>query len=421
MENLQQNSDAHGTKTSFLSSNWLIILSRIIVGCVFIFSGYVKMVDPLGTNYKLVDYFNDAFHMGFLTPLAFPLSFLLNMLEFGIGVGLLINLLPRINTWIAFLFMLVFTPLTFYLALADPVQDCGCFGDAIIMTNWETFGKNVVLLLFAFILFFNRSKMQSSYNKTLEFAIVGVLVVASLGFEYYNYSHLPISDFRPYKIGANIPAGMTIPKDAQTPEYGYDYTMLNKKTGETKVFDSETYINDKIWINKDWKITKVSEPYLIKEGYTPPIHDLQMQAVETNKAAGYTAGEDILQRALSDRHFCIWMVAYDLEKADKEAMKKANEIADFCKKYHYNFYCLTASTEETIKKMKGEFKAEYNFFQTDPITLKTIVRANPGYVILLKGDVVAKYHYNDTPPVGEPFIREMVEAKNRLREQRKKH
>lgn len=372
-------------------------ISRTFVGLLFTFSGFVKAIDPLGTKYKLIDYFH-AFGMDFMAPYALALSFLLNGLEFLIGISLLFNVKTKLCSWGALLFMIVFTPLTLYLALANPVSDCGCFGDAFIMTNWQTFWKNVIILVFVLILFFLNDQIKPWFKKTAEWGVVTLLIVFTFGFQYYNLQHLPILDFRPYKEGTYIPDGMKMPEGAKPDKYIYEYTLTNSKSGQVKEMDSDQYMESGIWEDTTWQITEASDPILAEKGYTPPIHDLDIFSNQEQEISGFPPGTNVLDTLLNEDRYSFWLISYSLEYADKQAMKHANEVAKYCQKNDIGFYCLTASTGDWVEKMRKETDAVFPFFTADDITLKTIVRANPGYVLLKKGTIIKKWHHNDIPP-----------------------
>ncbi len=398
----------------FMRNSELMIarVSRIFIGIIFTFSGFVKAVDPLGSEYKFIDYFNEAFHLPGLAPFALPLAVLLCAVEFSLGLALLFNIKTKLSLWGVTLFMIVFTPLTLYLALENPVHDCGCFGDALILSNWETFWKNIIIDIFIIVLFAYKNHIRPMFKPGTDFLSLIIIFALTVLFSVYNIMHLPMLDFRPYKAGSYLPDGMKMPPDKEPDVYGYDYTLKNIQTKETKTIDSETYMEQKIWEDTTWTITETSEPYLIKKGYTPPIHDLTIVSNEPASKTGIPQGEDILDIALEDENFSFWLVAYNLEKSSIEGMKEANEIAKFAKKNGYNFYCLTSTSQPGIDDMREKIDPVFNFFTTDPITLKTIVRANPGLVLLKKGTVLGKWHYNDFPETDDlPVIMNELENK----------
>jgi len=374
----------------------LLIFSRIFVGAVFTFSGFVKAVDPQGSYIKFVDYFN-AFGMQALEPVALPLAFLLSAAEFITGFALLFNLRSQLFTWFALAFMAIFTPLTFYLALENPVTDCGCFGDAWVITNWETFWKNIVITLFTLLIFGLRKETKQWFKPAVQNITISIFLLGSFVFQYYNNEHLPVIDFRPYKIGTNIKQNMQMPEGAKSDKFLVVYKLKHQKTGETKELDSEKYIETEIWEDTLWQITETSEPILIEEGYKPPIHDFELISAEPEQISGYAEGEDITNKVLDSKGFSVFVIAYDLKKANKKHLLAANKLAEELKKDSIKFYCLTSSLANDIEKYREQVNPPYNFFSTDAITLKTIIRANPGLVLLKNGTVVMKWHGNDIP------------------------
>ncbi len=355
-------------------------ISRVIVGIVFIFSGFVKAVDPLGSTYKFMDYF-DAFSMEFLSFMALPLAIVLSTLEFVIGFSLLFGTFKRITAWLLFIFMSFFTVLTFILAIYNPVTDCGCFGDAIIMTNWQTFWKNVFLMIFTLILFNNRNKFEVSWHTKKQSIFISVPVIFSILLSVYCVKNLPIIDFRPYSVGTYIPEKMIIPDDA--PRAEYETTLVYEKDGIQKEFELEN-LPDSTW---EWVETRNN---LISEGYIPPIHDFTIESLD---------GTDVTEIVLNDSKFTFLLIAFDLKKTSTRNMKEINELAMHAKESGSNFICLTASVQSEIKEFIDKTNAPYQFYNTDEITLKTIVRSNPGLVLLKQGKILGKWHHRNIPEI----------------------
>lgn len=362
-------------------------LCRILVGLLFIYSGFVKGVDPLGSNYKFIDYFN-AFHMGWLDGSAILFSFLLSMAEFLIGICLFLNIKTKWAAWGALLFMGFFTPLTLILAIKNPVTDCGCFGDALVLTNWETFWKNVILLAMTLVVFYHKEKYKSIFNFLEQTVILASTIVFMLCIEVYCYRHLPILDFRPYAIGKNISEGMTIPEGAPHDEYAITLKYRNKQTGETKEFSEQNYP----WQDTlNWEYVSSSEK-LIQEGFKAPIHDFVIEHPEMG---------DITQDVLQDNGYTFLVVAYNINKTNPENQEKLNRLAAYAQDKGYCFYCLSASVTDDTRKYAENHQVNYEFCSTDEIQLKTIVRSNPGLVLLREGTILNKWGHRDLPEVDE--------------------
>jgi hypothetical protein len=288
----------------------------------------------------------------------------------------------KLSAWAVLLFMCFFTVLTFVLALTNPISDCGCFGDALILTNWETFFKNIILLTLALVVFAHRRKYASAFCPAVEWACVAVIAAVIIGISTYGYRHLPLLDFRPYSVGTDIPRSMTVPEDMPADEF--KTTLFYEKDGVVKEFSENNYPwNDSTWL---WKDTK---SILVKQGYQPPIHDFSITMAEN--------GADITSDVLNFEGYSFLLVAYRLDQSDCEALKKADKIAAFCKENGYGFYCLTSSLQAEIDALKAELGLSYDFCHTDGITLKTIIRANPGLLLLQNGTVLNKWHHNDMP------------------------
>jgi uncharacterized membrane protein YphA (DoxX/SURF4 family) len=362
------------------SQNILLICCRIIIGLVFVFSGFVKGIDPLGTTYKLTDYFN-AFNMGFLEPLSLAFSILLNMSEFLLGIGLLLGVFQRFFIWMASVYMLVFTPLTFVLAIYNPVTDCGCFGDAIVMTNWQTFFKNLVIVATLFPVFFNRNKLISSLSIKKQWVIIGVALTGFLFISEQTYHHLPYIDFRPYKTGTYIPDAMTIPEGMPTDSFTYSF--LYKKGDELKEFAIEELISlDSTW---QWVETKSKQ---VRKGYEPPIHDFSF----TNEL-----GKNITDSLLYDTSYVFLAVSHKIQKADAEGLEKLKSSYFFSQQNKYNFYLATSSSVDETSFLAVEYQLPFKFYTADDIMLKTVVRSNPGLVLIKNGTIIKKWHHNDLP------------------------
>lgn len=374
------------------------IISRILLGIVFVFSGFVKGIDPYGFAIKLSEYF-ESFGLPELEALTLVLGMLVSAGELIIGVCLVIGLRMQITAWASLLFMLFFTFLTLYIAIANPVTDCGCFGDAIKLSNWGTFYKNIILIIPAIIVFWQRKKYSPMFKPNYEWGIILMYTVAVISVFIYCVNHLPIIDFRPYHVGADIKAGMEIPEGAPADEY--KTTFLYKKDGVTKEFTAENYPwADTTWI---WVETKQE---LIKKGYEPPIHDFSITT---------ESGADITDSIVSSSGYTFLLVSTELPKADKDGMIHASKLYEEAVNQGYGFYCLTASPFEYAASYKKAYNLKFPFCTTDKTTLKTIIRSNPGLVLLKEGIVIGQWHFNDLPDVSFVKGNLMAQQVNNLR------
>ena len=363
--------------------NWTIrFISKTIVGLVFTFSGFVKCIDPLGTTYKLQDYFT-AFGWESLHSTAFFFAVILCGLELLIGLMLLFQMRVSWAAWIALLFMIIFTPLTLILAIFNPVHDCGCFGDALVLTNWQTFLKNVVLLVFVLIVFSNRRRYKEFIGVWGELAGIVVLSVGIGLFMSYNLNHLPIKDFRPYKVGVNIREGMALPPGAQPDQYRS--TFIYSKDGEKKEFTLDN-LPDKSW---QWVSTR---NVLISKGYEPPIHDFNIITKE---------GEDITDEILNTEGYVFMFIAYDLSKTSTTTMDEINDIASFVQGRGQRFIGVTSSLSDEYESFADLHGARFPFFNMDQVTLKTIIRSNPGLMLIKHGKILQKWPYKHLPKIEE--------------------
>lgn len=354
---------------------------RFLLAAVFIFSGFVKAVDPLGSFYKIQDYLT-AFGIISWFPAYLPLLFaiVLSSAEFCVGVFLFFGVRRKIASTLALLLMSVMTPLTLYLALANPVSDCGCFGDAWVLTNWQTFGKNIVLLVAAITVFRDRKLMFRFVTLKIEWMVSLYTLLFVFALSFYCLEYLPVLDFRPYKIGTNIKAGMEIPEGAKPSVFESRFVL--EKDGRRQEFTLDNY-PDSTW-------TFVETRTVLKEkGYEPPIHDFSMISLGT--------GEDITDSVLSDKGYAFLLVAHRIEEADDSNIDLINEIYDYSTEHGYGFYALTSSPDEEIGMWRERTGAEYPFCQMDDITLKTIIRSNPGLLLIKDGTILNKWSDNQLP------------------------
>ena len=358
----------------------VVIVCRYLLALLFIFSGFVKGVDPLGFAYKLTDYFR-AFNADFFEPLALGLSFVLCAAELSIGLFLLFGVRLKLAVWGVFLFMAFFTPLTFVLAIYNPVHDCGCFGDAIKLTNWETFYKNILFFAAAFVLLKYRALLPKEKNNIKSHILcVSLMVIAFLP-PLIGYTRLPLFDFRPYKIGVNISEAMKTPEGATADVY--KTTLYYKKEGVVKEFNESNIP----WQDTTWKFVD-SKSVLIQKGYTPPIESFGLMTVR---------GDEITDSILSYPNHYFLVVAYRLDKTNLTVVNKLNELYLKAKANGYGFTCVTASTQGDIDVFVAKTGALFPFLNADEIMLKTMIRANPGLILLSKGTIIGKWHYEHLP------------------------
>lgn len=371
----------------------LVNIGRLLVAATFIFSGYVKAIDPLGTQYKISDYLTAMHLEGFVPDWATLLaSVALSTIEFSLGIFLLFAIQRRLVTRLLLLVMSVMTLLTLWIAIANPVKDCGCFGDAIVLSNTATFVKNVILLAIVILLWKKPFMMMRAISESAQWIVVNYTILFIIFVSGWNLWLLPQFDFRPYHIGANIAKGMEIPKGAKQPKF--DTTFILEKNGERKEFTLDDY-PDSTWTFIDSKTVQV------EEGYVPPIHDFSIEDTKT--------GEDITQQVLNDTSYTFLLISPNLAKADDGNFGDIDNIYEYAQDHGYQFLCLTASGEEDIARWQDITGAEYPFYTTDATTLKTIIRSNPGLLLLKHGTVINKWSHNDLPK-GEELVKPLEES-----------
>ncbi|MGN0234558.1 MAG: BT_3928 family protein [Bacteroidaceae bacterium] len=358
---------------------WLMVnVVRMLVACTFIFSGMVKLIDPRGTEYKIQDY-AQAFGLSAMaqgvTPLVLAVA--LAMTEFTMGVYLFFSIRRRRTAQLALLFMLVFTSLTLYLAVANPVKDCGCFGDALVLTNWQSFAKNVVLLMAVVLLLVKRRLMTRLITERNQWTISLYTWAFSLIFAGISLYGLPLIDFRPYRVGVNLRDELAR-RDAQTGNTETFFIM--EKDGVRKEFTAADY-PDSTWTFVETRLEGDVET-------VSPFADFCMQTYE---------GEDLTFYVLQDTSYVLLLLSPYLEQADDGVHDRITSAYDYALEHGYHFYCLTSSSQEAIDVWGEMTGAEYPFLHTDAVVLKTMIRSNPGLMLLYDGQIVGKWPSTDMP------------------------
>ncbi len=325
-------------------------LCRMVLAVTFILSGFVKAVDPLGTQYKIEDYL-EAMHIGALLPgwATLGASVLQSAVEFSLGIFLLFAIRRRLTSRLILLIMAVMTPLTLWLALTNPISDCGCFGDAVVLTNWQTFWKNIVLLGCAVVVALWPKEMFRFVSQSNQWIVINYSVLFVLAISAWSLYYLPTFDFRPYHIGTDL------------------------RTQWQRMMDGEDL----------------------------PYADFFIERVDD--------GEDITEAVLADTSYVFLLVSPHLEQADDSRLDLINELYEYAHEHGYPFYCLTASTQQHIDRWHDITGAEYPFCLTDETTLKTVIRSNPGLLLLKDGTVIRKWSHNDLPALDETATAQPLE------------
>lgn len=368
-------------------------LSRLVVGLLFIFSGLIKANDPLGFGYKLQEYF-EVFHISFLNDYAVAAAILLCTLEIVLGALLLFGFYARKVAAGLLLLIIFFTFLTFYSAFFEVVTSCGCFGDAIPLTPWQSFSKDLVLLVLIIVIFRGRNMIRPLIaNRKAQSIISGSVIVFALGFGLYTFNFLPVMDFLPYKTGNNIPALMLIPPGAPADLYEITYTLKNKSTGETREMTDKEYIRTEIWKDTNWEIEGEPRNRLIRKGYDVKIKDLKI--VDSQ-------GTDYNREILENPYYNLVIVAYDLAKSDRKGIGDLNAIAiNAAENFNIRTVLLTSNSAQDAESFSNENKLVMEVFYADAVPLKSMVRANPGLLLLKDGIVVNKWHFHNLPSYDE--------------------
>lgn len=408
----------------------LTYISRILVGSLFIVSGIIKANDPLGFSYKLEEYFSaNVLNLPFLEPYALAFSMLVCISEVVLGIMVLFGSYARLTSWLLLLMIVFFTFLTFYSAYFNKVTDCGCFGDALKLTPWESFFKDVALLVFILIIFIRSKDIHRNTPKEdlvilpVSLAAIGLFSSGVLGWSFpllfsagtllalalvkrtlthlridliliiiataittyftlYCYNHLPVKDFRPYAIGKSIKEGRELPPGARPYIYENTFIYKNSLTGEEKEFSEKNYP----WQDSTWVFVS-RETKLVQKGDDAPIHDFNLISPDGND---YT--EDILNEPV-----IFLLVAYDISKSNEKVQPEINQFVEEVNKAGYYFYGVTASAYNEAEDFRHKHQSMFEYYSADATMLKTVIRSNPGLVLLKNGTVAGKWHYNDFP------------------------
>jgi len=355
----------------------IVGISRLLVGILFIISGLIKLNDPVGFSFKLKDYFApEVLNLEFLVPYALIIAIFVVIFEVLLGVTLLLGYAKKFTIWSLLLMIVFFTFLTFYSAYFNKVTDCGCFGDALKLTPWESFTKDIVLLVLILILFFGNRFIQPFFAKNVRNIIVYTSFIGCLAITYYVLLHLPIIDFRAYKIGINITEGMTIPDDAPKPIFEY-YWKFSIDGVEKVIMTNGDYPQ----VAGDFIEVETKE---IQKGYEAPIHDFSIEREEVDYTAEFLNQENLLV-----------VIAYNMSNTEKEGYANIREITNEALKKGFKVIGLSASSPEVMDDLANQYQLNFQFYFCDETALKTIVRSNPGILELQKGTIQQKLHWND--------------------------
>ena len=360
---------------------------RILVGLVFVFSSFVKGVDPMGTVFRIEDYFV-AFGIPWAGQFALFLSILLCTLEFLVGVSMLLNLWIKKMAWLLLLMMTYFTVLTFIDAIWNLVPDCGCFGDAVKLTNMQTFLKNLVLMFFVVPVFMWRKKYRSALSLNLDVVVLLLFAAAFTWMSVYSARHLPLIDFMAWQKGNRVNKTESLPVK-------FFVTYRNKKTGEKKEYLASNYPwNDTLWMSQ-WAFfsQRVEDP---NEGKAATLLVEDMH------------GNDVTASVMQNPDYQFILVAYNLKETNQDAFLR---ILPFYKQVRANgrsFICITTAMPDEIRKFRMAHGTSFDFFNADDVILKTMVRSNPGLILLKDGVVIDKWAFRDFPDwkeVSEKYLK----------------
>lgn len=387
MQSSESSKSTSNNSETHLMRKAIVNVSRALLALTFTFSGLVKAVDPIGTQYKIHDYLSawglEAWSADWVTLTA---SVATSAAEFFLGIMLLFAIRRRLVSRLTLAFMGIMTLVTLWLYIFDPISDCGCFGDALTLTNGQTLAKNIVLLAASTATVLWPLDMMRLLSRSTQWIVINYTVLFILAVSGYSLYYLPQFDFRPYHVGADIRKGMEIPEGAEMPQF--ETTFILEKNGQRKEFKLEDY-PDSTWTFIDSKTVQT------KKGYQPAIHDFSITMAKSQE----NDGEDITEEIVGDKGYTLMLVSPHLEQADDIHFDEINRIYDYATEHDYRFICLTASTGKGISHWRDRTGAEYQFANCDETTLKTIIRSNPGMVLMHDGRIEGKWSHNALPIV----------------------
>ena len=352
----------------------VVNVCRFLLAATFIFSGFVKANDPLGTVYKLEDYVHAM--AWFTLPDTFLLgcAVILAIFEFNLGVYLLFGMKRKTTSVVALVFMVVMTLLTVYIAIANPVEDCGCFGDVLILSNGATLAKNIVLLGAA-VLVSRYYRLQKDFlGSAAKWLIAFVSLCLVVGYAIYCIVCLPVLDFRPYKVGTNLREAVT------SNQQKFDVKIVYEKDGQTMELSAEDEDPDSTWTYVETRRTPIETQHLATADFYVADAD----------------GEDVTEEILLADGYTLLLIIPDLMNADEGCVDKVNEVYDYAQEKGWGFYCLTSSEDQRAQTYWNDHTgAEYLYYIAEERMLKTVVRGQPGLVLLQDGVIVKKWgNYN---------------------------
>lgn len=368
-------------------------VARFLVGGLFIFSGFIKANDPLGFSYKLKEYFEVfqadtgwALFEGF-AHIALPLAIFICASEIILGILLLIGYKRHLTLALLFLQIAFFTFLTFYSACYNKVTHCGCFGDFLPLKPWVSFWKDVALMILITLLYAGRENINELFSPMVCSTLLLLGIVFSLGFPIYAYRNLPPLDFRAYAPGLSIKEGMKTPPTYQPPVIETGFIYENLKTGEKKHFDLKNYP----WEDTlTWKWV-ATDNVVIKDAIdAPKITDFTVSNLD---------GVTITDSLLNDKNYSFWIIVHELAQAteDETVIAQLNDLYQLATQDGHRVIALTASNAKEIDDFKHRHNALYDFATVDNTVLKTMIRSNPGLMLMKDGRVIANWHYHNFP------------------------
>ena len=353
--------------------------AQLLVAVVFIFSSLTKVIDPVGTQIKIGEYLS-AFGMDFLSGVALAMTFALIFAEFLLGALLLFRVAEKITSTAVLLLVSMFTILTLVIALTNPVSDCGCFGDVVKMSNTQTFVKNVILLLFALIVWLanRRSENKTSAKSVAAVLLFTGLVVWAMVFSYRN---LPLIETTPFRAGVNIPEAMFVPEDAKPDIYTTELHYRDKATGKVHIFSEQ---DTTWWDDSKWEFVE-TKTILVKKGFRPAIENFKLFGV---------AG-DLTDSLMREKNLLI-LIVQEPAAINDEVLRKSRAARDFAAENRLR--CLLLTSHPEVESLNP---AGVEVIRADATKLKTLLRSKAGAVLLDEGTIVAKWSINNLPDFSE--------------------
>lgn len=357
-----------------------VLIARIIVGLLFIFSGLVKANDPLGLSYKMQEFF-EVWGMSFFNEYTLFMALAMNSFEIIAGVAVLIGAGMRFFSWLLLILIIFFTFLTGYALLSGKIKTCGCFGDCLPLSPLQSFIKDLILLALIAFLFRFRKAISPGLRSGTGGTIIMIAALFCIVFQWYVLKHLPIVDCLPYKVGNNISEKMKIPQGALPDSFAINFRY--KKEGKIVEFDMDHFPDD--FNDSTYQFVDRTQK-LVRQGTA--------RAAITDFGLTSLSGNDTTAAILSQENYYVLFFLKDLESAKRRWEEEVPSVLALCKQKKIPFFVVSAVAElaqARFEEIPNIDSTQAHFLKCDATAIKTAARENPTYFVMQKANIVGKY------------------------------